>query len=671
MATTLKTPGVYIEEKNAFPNSVVEVPTAVPAFVGYTEKALNGTKSLINSPFRITSLSEYQRYFGFGPTYTYALVNPLPDNTPSDFSVGGKDYYFDQQQGKFLLYRSIRHFYDNGGGPCYIVSVGSYTGGAAGAAGPVKPFQEMSNVLNDLYSEANFLNDASTVASDDAAKAAVKVMKGMLPTFMAQLNALNTLFTDVQDAANAEPFKSDPDVPGMVTTLKTAVDPIADPAAITGIQTAIDTMLATPTSANVTAFNGKITALPGSLSAGAIDASDKLLIKAMILSQGGSAAGGANVEIGSLLNGINQLVRETEPTMLVVPDAMLLSKEDAYSLQQQMIDHCGNKMKSRVAILDIYNGWRNRQDPNGDPIADFRNGVASDFLKFAAAYYPWVYTTIVPAGEVTYRMVEDPNQLVTLLNAEVDGWVQAKIITASKATEYKLAISFLSVPEGQTNGNTKQNHETILAISPTYAELMKEIRKKINLLPPSGAMAGIYSRVDNARGVWKAPANVAVSSTISPAINITQDDQEDLNVTLQGKSVNAIRSFIGEGVLVWGARTLDGNSQDWRYVNVRRTMIMLEQSIKAAAKAYVFEPNDGKTWVSIKSMISNYLNAKWKEGALVGAKPEDAYDVQVGLGSTMTSNDILDGIMNITVLVAISRPAEFIVITFQQQMQKS
>ncbi len=158
---------------------------------------------------------------------------------------------------------------------------------------------------------------------------------------------------------------------------------------------------------------------------------------------------------------------------------------------------------------------------------------------------------------------------------------------------------------------------------------------------------------------------------VTPSVSISHDDQEELNVTLYGKSINAIRSFIGEGVLVWGARTLDGNSNDWRYINVRRTMIMLEQSVKAAAKAFVFEPNDANTWTTIKSMIDNFLYLQWKQGALVGAKPDDAYNVFVGLGATMTGDDVLNGIMRITVLVAISRPAEFIEITFQQQMQKS
>lgn len=98
---------------------------------------------------------------------------------------------------------------------------------------------------------------------------------------------------------------------------------------------------------------------------------------------------------------------------------------------------------------------------------------------------------------------------------------------------------------------------------------------------------------------------------------------------------------------------------------------MIEQSLKLATRAYVFEPNDAGTWVTITSMMNNFLYNLWKQGALAGAAPEQAYDVQLGLGSTMTPSDILDGVMRITVKVAIVRPAEFIVITFQQQQQQS
>ncbi len=222
-----------------------------------------------------------------------------------------------------------------------------------------------------------------------------------------------------------------------------------------------------------------------------------------------------------------------------------------------------------------------------------------------------------------------------------------------------------------TEENKKNLHLGLLAISPTYTTIIDGIYTLLNLLPPSSAMAGIYTMVDNNSGVWKPPANISVNSVIKPAVNITQEDQEDLNVPISGKSINAIRTFPGVGPLVWGARTLDGNSLDWRYVNVRRTMIMFEQSIKLALRSYVFEPNTANTWVTVKIMIVNFLTEKWKQGALAGAVPEDAFNVSVGLGSTMTSVDILDGKMLVSVKLAIVRPAEFIVVTFEQQMQKS
>ena len=153
---------------------------------------------------------------------------------------------------------------------------------------------------------------------------------------------------------------------------------------------------------------------------------------------------------------------------------------------------------------------------------------------------------------------------------------------------------------------------------------------------------------------------------------LDNQEQEGLNVdAVSGKSINALRLFPGQGVLVWGARTLDGNSQDWRYINVRRTVTMIEQSIKLAIRAYVFEPNDANTWTTIKSMLENFLTNVWKEGALQGAKPADAFAVQVGLGTTMTAQDLLDGYLRVSVLLAVTHPAEFIVVSVEQEMAKS
>lgn len=499
----MKTPGVYIVEKSAFPNSVVEVATAVPAFIGHTEKAVNGNKSLLNKPWRITSMAEYHTYFGGAPTPAFTIADAAAD-TP-DFILGANKYKLTQDSGKYLMYYSMLMFYSNGGGPCYIVSIGDYSG----------------------------------------------------------------------------------------------------------------------------------------------DALDKDL----------------------MIGGVDQLIKEQEPTMVVIPESVLLTEiSDCTDVHQAMLMHCGYKMRNRFAILDIYNGFLDRKDPAGDPVNTFRENVGTSFLDFGAAYYPWVNTSIIQNKDLSYQNIKNTDilkQIITteLIPADSDP-KNPKIAELTKKIE---EITQADLPEVEKSLLNK----TLAAVSAVFNDIMKAMKDKLNLMPPGAAMAGIYTMVDNTRGVWKAPANVSMSTVIAPTVNITHDDQEELNVPLNGKSINAIRTFIGEGTLVWGARTLDGNSLDWRYINVRRTMIMLEESIKIASKAYVFEPNVANTWVTMKSMITNFLTGIWKRGGLAGASPDDAFSVHIGLGETMTPEDILEGILRITVLVAITRPAEFIEITFQQQMQKS
>ncbi|HTR00582.1 MAG TPA: phage tail sheath C-terminal domain-containing protein, partial [Candidatus Acidoferrum sp.] len=220
--------------------------------------------------------------------------------------------------------------------------------------------------------------------------------------------------------------------------------------------------------------------------------------------------------------------------------------------------------------------------------------------------------------------------------------------------------------------STAQYHSALMMASTTYANITQHVLTDANVLPPSGGMAGVYANVDANEGVWQAPANVSMVGVVDLPIKLSADQQAYLNVdAIGGKAINAIRFFNGLGILVWGARTLDANSLDWRYVPVRRTMIMLEQSVKLAAQPYVFQPNDANTWAGVKSMVSSFLTSIWKEGGLQGATPDAAFQVNVGLGSTMTADDILNGIMRVTVLVAVVHPAEFIVITFEQEMPTS
>ena len=190
------------------------------------------------------------------------------------------------------------------------------------------------------------------------------------------------------------------------------------------------------------------------------------------------------------------------------------------------------------------------------------------------------------------------------------------------------------------------------------------------LLPASSSVVGKYAEVDNSRGVWKAPANVNLDFVDSPEFLVTHKEQEDLNVdNVAGKSINVIRTFTGRGAaVVWGARTLAGNDNEWRYIPVRRFFNMVEESTKNATEQFVFEPNDLNTWIRVKSMISNYLTQQWKAGALQGTTTAEAFFIKVGLGETMTEVDIWEGRMIVEIGLAVVRPAEFIILKFMHKM---
>ncbi len=192
-----------------------------------------------------------------------------------------------------------------------------------------------------------------------------------------------------------------------------------------------------------------------------------------------------------------------------------------------------------------------------------------------------------------------------------------------------------------------------------------------NAIPPSAAVAGAMCRVDRERGVWKAAANVPLNGGVKPVLTVTDVDQGQY--TGEGNNaVNMIRSFTGKGTLIWGARTLAAGADvdRWRYIPVRRLFNSVERDIKKAMKIAVFELNSAPTWETVRSAIDIYLHALWKKGALKGNTAQEAYFVQVGLGTTMTETDIKQGILRVKVGMAAVRPAEFIILQFTQEVQK-
>jgi len=368
-------------------------------------------------------------------------------------------------------------------------------------------------------------------------------------------------------------------------------------------------------------------------------------------------------------SGLPQLLKYNEPTLLVIPEAILLPKAECFSLQQAMLSHCGYATKNRFAILDVFDGAKERTYADDDVINQFREGVGANFLQWGAAYYPFVQTTIVASGDVNFTNISNTADLIEILSKDVNDDLENGRINEARANAIKDELA--KIETATTKEEVTSLQATLKVVSAKLNSILTQISETLNLLPASSAMAGVYTMVDSSVNVAKAPANLSLGSVISPSVQITSDTQEELNLPLNGKAINAIRTFQGKGVLVWGARTLDGNSQDWRYISVRRTMTFLEQSIKAAAEGFVFEPNNSTTWSTLKATVTNFLLNQWQSGILAGQSPDDAFSVEIGLGVTMTPNDILDGLMKMTIKVAIVRPAEFIVITFEQQQQKS
>jgi len=346
-----------------------------------------------------------------------------------------------------------------------------------------------------------------------------------------------------------------------------------------------------------------------------------------VATYGAIAIGGDGHTVG-LRDGLDAVGLEDEPTLLVIPEAVKLTTADFQALVQAMLAQCGD-LKDRFGIFDIYDGGTSL---DSTALGTNRGYFGNNELKYGAAYYPFLQTTF------NYFVKDDESNVSVTVGAN-----PAAALGTLKTSD-----------------------------TAAYNFVKSALKDHFIALPPSGAVAGVYAAVDGARGVWKAPANVSLADVIQPVIKLDNTKQGDLNVDpTTGKSINALRAFAGKGTLVWGARTLDGNSNEWRYISVRRFFNMVEESAKKSTYWAVFEPNDANTWVKVRGMIESYLTDKWRDGALAGATPKEAFFVKCGLGTTMSSQDILEGRMNVEIGMAVVRPAEFIILKFSHKMQTS
>jgi phage tail sheath protein FI len=360
--------------------------------------------------------------------------------------------------------------------------------------------------------------------------------------------------------------------------------------------------------------------------------------------------------------GLDEVAKVDEPTILLFPDAVQTASTGLYDVQKYALAQC-ELLKDRVTICDLASA-----DPKGDT---FRTNIGLNGLKYGMAYTPWV--KVAGPKNVTYADLTGSIFMVngsskTLKDLTTDTEIK-KIID-----DYEAVLSPGSPPSSPPSpALTPAEYELKLQSAfGLYKSILAGINNVAIDLPPSGSVAGVYAYVDRTRGVWKAPANVSLNGVQGPAFIFSESELSSLNIDVNaGKSINAIRLFKGKGTLIFGARTLAGNDNEWRYVPVRRFFNMAEESIKKASEQFVFEPNDANTWIKVKAMIENFLLLQWSQGALAGSKPAQAFYVKVGLGETMTALDILEGRMNVEIGMAVVRPAEFIILKFSHKMQES
>ncbi|WP_156521511.1 phage tail sheath C-terminal domain-containing protein [Burkholderia sp. MSMB1589WGS] len=181
---------------------------------------------------------------------------------------------------------------------------------------------------------------------------------------------------------------------------------------------------------------------------------------------------------------------------------------------------------------------------------------------------------------------------------------------------------------------------------------------------PSGAVAAAIQRIDRERGVWKAPANIALLRVVKPQYGPSHSGADESLFRPTAASINLIRSFPGRGVRIWGCRTLAADTP-WQHIQVRRLVSYVESSLGDIARSIVFEPNNAITWFKLKGFATVWLRELWQRGGLYGTKEEQAFQVLVGLGESMTQTDILQGKLLMKIFLAVLQPAEFIELSLQ------
>lgn len=351
----------------------------------------------------------------------------------------------------------------------------------------------------------------------------------------------------------------------------------------------------------------------------------------------------------------------------------LVESYDHLSFNIETSNYIEKKMAKSDLITVSYVGTRTEQpappfaELAGGEMAvvsvDFAEGGNGNALGMTAADFIGVDNG---AGRRTGIQSFVDNDIVSIMAVPgiTDPNVQLSLVAHCENLASRFAV--LDIPQDARKVQDIINHRNIL--DTTYAALyhpwlmvFDPLDKRNIAIPPSGSMIGIYARSDNTRGVHKAPANEVVRSCVGLDVQFNKGEQDLLNP----KGVNLIRAFPGMGIRVWGARTASSDGS-WKYINVRRLFIFIEESIKANTNWAVFEPNDEVLWVRVQRTIEVFLTNLWRNGSLAGTSPGEAFFVNIGR-STMSQDDIDNGRLICVIGVAPVKPAEFVIFRITQK----
>lgn len=653
-----RTPDVYVEELSLFPPSVAEVETAIPAFIGYTERADEfGPGDLKQSPTMVTSLLEYETLFGGAPPLDIEEVLLDENNKVTSYKLASS----------FYMYDSIRLFFRNGGGRCYVISAGSYkdTPARSHFETGLEMLKKKDEPTIILFPDAVLLED-ELYQVQQAALSQCDTLKDRFAVF----DLLEEKKSDVKFTWE-KGYKEFRDKIGM-NFLKYGAAYTPWIKAALGVDVRYRDVKDKIKRGGVTLSWESLTD----------DKDTQEIVKK--LNKRDADLARLETDIGNLSGNkgsIGEKYSSLADTFRASPDKGKLAAlfDYIYDLTQKVDDWAAGPDGSVVKDADLNSAIKDKIKTSlkdaASRLIGFDKGadaaLGGGFKKYAAEASPGVPKYKKKAAEWGDIFDGAPAEDQSIYAGADE---TAKLRAGEKKISEVFAIvngviAQLTAAARNLTGNTE---DELFKAHAVYRSVVGALGRALTKLPPSGAIAGVFAMVDEARGVWKAPANVSLGGVNDLTVLIDNKDQEDLNIDVNGgKSINAIRAFTGRGILVWGARTLAGNDNEWRYVPVRRFFNMVEESIKKSTNWAVFEPNDANTWIKVKSMIENYLTQKWRDGALAGAKADDAFFVKVGLGVTMTAQDILEGRMNVEIGMAVVRPAEFIILKFSHKMQRS